>query len=77
MGNVGVGGANPIPTWGGADAESVQQGEKQISRYLQHRDRLVTKEDFVSITLRTTPTGARATGKRGCNASRMARARCS
>ncbi|HYI13096.1 MAG TPA: baseplate J/gp47 family protein [Thermoanaerobaculia bacterium] len=45
--------ANPIPTWGGADAESVQQGEKQISRYLQHRDRLVTREDFVSITLRT------------------------
>jgi Baseplate J-like protein len=45
--------ANPIPTWGGADAESVQQGEKQISRYLQHRDRLVTREDFTSITLRT------------------------
>ena len=45
--------ANPIATWGGADAESVQQGEKQISRYLQHRDRLVTREDFVSITMRT------------------------
>jgi hypothetical protein len=45
--------ANPIATWGGADAESVAQGEKQISRYLQHRDRLVTREDFVSITLRT------------------------
>lgn len=44
---------NPIATWGGADAESVAQGEKQISRYLQHRDRLVTREDFVSITLRT------------------------
>ncbi|HET8797769.1 MAG TPA: baseplate J/gp47 family protein [Thermoanaerobaculia bacterium] len=45
--------ANPIATWGGADAESVAQGEKQISRYLQHRDRLVTREDFVAITLRT------------------------
>jgi hypothetical protein len=45
--------SNPIPTWGGADAETARQGEKQISRYLQHRDRLVTAFDFESITLRT------------------------
>jgi predicted phage baseplate assembly protein len=45
--------ANPIPTWGGADSETVAQGEKQISRYLQHRDRLVTAADFQTITLRT------------------------
>ncbi len=45
--------ANPIATWGGADPESVDDGEKQIPRYLQHRDRLVTTEDFVTITLRT------------------------
>jgi hypothetical protein len=44
---------NPIPTWGGADAETVAEGEKQIARYLQHRDRLVTAEDFRTITLRT------------------------
>jgi predicted phage baseplate assembly protein len=45
--------ANPIPTWGGADAETASQGEKQISRYLQHRDRLVTAYDFETIALRT------------------------
>jgi len=45
--------ANPIATWGGADAENVADGEKQIARYLQHRDRLVTVFDFKTITLRT------------------------
>ncbi|HEV7505508.1 MAG TPA: baseplate J/gp47 family protein [Thermoanaerobaculia bacterium] len=45
--------ANPIATWGGADAEAVADGEKQIARYLQHRDRLVTVFDFKTITLRT------------------------
>jgi len=40
-------------TWGGADAESAEDGEKQIARYLQHRDRLVTAADFEAITLRT------------------------
>ena len=44
---------NPVPTWGGADAETVAAGEKQIARYLQHRDRLVTAEDFRAIVLRT------------------------
>ncbi|HEX7838555.1 MAG TPA: putative baseplate assembly protein [Kofleriaceae bacterium] len=44
---------NPVATWGGADAESVDEGEKQVPRYLQHRDRLVTAEDFEALTLRT------------------------
>jgi hypothetical protein len=44
---------NPVRTWGGVDAESVGEGEKQIVRTLQHRDRLVTKEDFDTITRRT------------------------
>ncbi len=44
---------NPIATWGGAEAESVSDGEKQVARYLQHRDRLVTATDFVTLTLRT------------------------
>nr|HET6903974.1 baseplate J/gp47 family protein [Ktedonobacteraceae bacterium] len=44
---------NPVRTWGGAEAETVTEGEKQIARYLQHRDRLVTVADFQSITLRT------------------------
>jgi baseplate J-like protein len=44
---------NPVRTWGGADAETAAEGEKQISRYLQHRDRLVTAYDFEIVTLRT------------------------
>jgi Baseplate J-like protein len=44
---------NPIPTWGGADAEAVDEGEKQIPRYLQHRDRLVSAEDFEVLAFRT------------------------
>jgi predicted phage baseplate assembly protein len=45
--------ANPVPTWGGAEAESVAEGEKQAARYLQHRDRLVSVADFESIVRRT------------------------
>ena len=45
--------ANPVASWGGADSEAVADGEKQIARYLQHRDRLVTVFDFKTITLRT------------------------
>ncbi len=44
---------NPVRTWGGAEAETVGEGEKQIARYLQHRDRLVNATDFETITLRT------------------------
>jgi Baseplate J-like protein len=45
--------SNPVGTWGGADAETPAEGERQITRYLQHRDRLVTPYDFEVITLRT------------------------
>jgi hypothetical protein len=44
---------NPVRTWGGTQAETVAEGEKQIARFLQHRERLVTAADFTSITLRT------------------------
>src|SRR5207249_5536861 len=44
---------NPTQTWGGADAETVDIGEKQIRRYLQHRDRLVSVDDFEAIACRT------------------------
>ena len=44
---------NPLPTWGGTDAETVAEGEKHIARYLQHRDRLVNAADFEAITRRT------------------------
>lgn len=45
--------SNPVRTWGGAEAESVPEGEKQAARYLQHRDRLVSVADFESIVWRT------------------------
>src|ERR1051325_2795818 len=44
---------NPIATWGGVDAETVDEGEKQISRYVQHHNRAVTAADFEALTLRT------------------------
>lgn len=44
---------NPVRTWNGTEAEKVSDGEKQIARYLQHRDRLVSAADFETITMRT------------------------
>jgi Baseplate J-like protein len=44
---------NPLPTWGADAGEDVAEGERNISRYLRHRDRLVTINDFRDITLRT------------------------
>lgn len=43
---------NPVRTWGGADAETTTDGEKQVRRFLQHRDRLVSVEDFEAIAWR-------------------------
>jgi len=45
--------SNPVVTWGGTEPETVSEGERQISRLLQHRDRLVNAADFATITLRT------------------------
>jgi hypothetical protein len=44
---------NPVRSWGGAEAETILEGEKQITGFLQHRDRLVTAADFETITRRT------------------------
>jgi hypothetical protein len=49
----GVKVTNPVRTWGGAEAETVAEGQKQITRYLRHRDRLVSAEDFDTIVRRT------------------------
>lgn len=49
----GVSATNPVPTWGGADAEKPADGEKQVQRMLRTRDRLVTMEDFRTIAWRT------------------------
>lgn len=43
---------NPVPTWGGADAETAEEGQKHVARWLQHRERLVTEEDFRIIPRR-------------------------
>ena len=43
---------NPVRTWGGADAETTEDGERRIPRYLQHRERLVSTTDFQDITFR-------------------------
>jgi hypothetical protein len=45
--------SNPVRTWGGAEAATASEGEKQISGYLQHRDRLVTAGDFDAVVRRT------------------------
>lgn len=42
-----------VRTWGGAAAESEAEGERQITRLLQNRDRLVTEDDFRTIVKRT------------------------
>lgn len=44
---------NPIPTWGGAAPEQLADGERQVARWLQHRDRLVTAADFETLVRRT------------------------
>ena len=41
-----------MPTWGGADAESVITGEKRVSNFIRHRDRLVTADDFDEVARR-------------------------
>ena len=49
----GVKVANPLRTWGGADAEETQSGERRITAFLKHGDRLVTDEDHHAIALAT------------------------
>jgi predicted phage baseplate assembly protein len=44
---------NPVPTWGGDEGETTDEGQRNIPRYLRHRDRLVTAQDFRDVTQRT------------------------
>lgn len=44
---------NPVPTWGGSQAESVSAAEKRIPEMIRHRDRLVTDQDCRDITRET------------------------
>ncbi len=65
-GNVGIGAikqgpqlpaglkvSNPLPTWGGDEAESVAAAEQRIPQQIRHAERLVTADDFRHITLQT------------------------
>ena len=45
--------SNPVATWGAGNGESTADGEAAISRWLRHRDRLVTADDFHDLTVRT------------------------
>jgi hypothetical protein len=44
---------NPLRTWGGDDAQDTAAAEKGVSRYVQHRDRLVSVTDFEDVTRQT------------------------
>jgi hypothetical protein len=41
----------PVATAGGVDRETVQQAERRIPAYLQHRERAVTTDDFTQLAL--------------------------
>ncbi len=44
---------NPMPTWGGAEGETIAEAERSIPRVLRHRNRAVSQEDFDDIVRRT------------------------
>jgi hypothetical protein len=44
---------NPLRTWGGEDAQTTASAEKTIPRTVQHRDRLVSEQDFQDIARQT------------------------
>ena len=45
---------NGVPTWGGAEAETVPEAERRMSQFVRHRNRLVSSEDF-SVIAHETP----------------------
>jgi len=45
--------SNPVQTWGAGNGEDATAGEAAVTRWLRHRDRLVTAEDFTDLTRRT------------------------
>jgi len=49
----GVKVSNSVATWGASQSETAADGERRISSFLKHQDRLVTAEDFREITSRT------------------------
>ena len=49
----GLQATNPIPTYGGTEAETIAQAEKRIPGELKRRDRLISITDFEDVTLQT------------------------
>jgi hypothetical protein len=49
----GVEAANPLPAYGGADAEPLEQALERIPGELRRRDRAVTRGDFAELALAT------------------------
>ncbi len=49
----GLKATNPIPTYGGAEAETIAQAEKRIPGELKRRDRLISPTDFAEVTRQT------------------------
>lgn len=47
----------PVPTVGGAQAESLEDAERRIPRLIRHQDRTVTAADFREIAARTPGAG--------------------
>jgi predicted phage baseplate assembly protein len=45
--------SNPIPTWGGDEPTSVGEAERTIPRFLRHRDRAVSVEDYQDVVAAT------------------------
>lgn len=44
---------NPLPTWGGADGQTVGEAEREIPRVMRHANRAVSDEDFRDIVWST------------------------
>lgn len=49
----GVTVTNPIPTWGAASQEAIEEAERRIAGYLKRRRRAVTESDFEAIVQAT------------------------
>jgi predicted phage baseplate assembly protein len=45
--------ANPAPTIGGSETETVEQARRRVPRILRHQDRAVTADDFRELCLMT------------------------
>lgn len=49
----GVKVTNPVPTWGGDEAETRAEAERRVPLFLKDRDRLISEDDFREVTLGT------------------------